>query len=210
MSTVVVDPRPEQQANFAAPQQPVRADAFVAAWETIGNSYETLTVGIAPGNAIRTVAQPHDHLSTGKGAMLAQPACRWQGFASMGEPRKAATSHPFALTNTFCWASLLQVYTDQSLVLVLYGRDGQANGVTRPSLDVQGLQLEIDGVVTPFGFEPSQDASSWSIVAGLGLVTAGIHTLALNFVGTYVDGLSWSIYGAEVWSEDNQQVRLDP
>lgn len=210
MTTLVLDPRPEQQASFAAPQQAVRADAFAAAWETIGNSYETLTVGVAPGNAIRTVAQVHDHLSTGKGAFLAQPPSRWQGFASMGTDQAAAIAHPFALTNTFCWASLLQVYTDQTLLLVLYGQTGQANGVTRPSLDVQGLQLEIDGVVTPFGFEPSQDASSWSIVAGLGLVTAGIHTLALNFVGTYIDGLSWAIYGAEVWNEENEQVRLDP
>jgi len=210
MSTTVVDPRPEQQANFAAPQQPVRADAFQAAWQTIGNSYETLTVGIAPGNGARIVAQPHDHLKASKGAMLAQPSCKWQGFASMGEAQIAATSHPFALTNTFCWAAMLQVYTGQDYVLVLYGRDGQANGTTRPTIDTIGLQLELDGIVTEHSFLASQDASAWVLTAELPSVGAGLHTLALNFVGSYVDGLSWSIYGAEVWSADNQQLRLDP
>jgi len=148
MSTAILDPRPEQQGNFAAPQQPVRADAFQQAWQTIGNSYETLTTGIAPGNGGRIVTQVHDHLKGSKGAMLAQPACRWQGFASMGDPQVAATAHPFSLANTFCWAAMLQVYTAQDYVLVLYGRDGEANGVQRPSIDVAGLQLELDGVIT--------------------------------------------------------------
>ena len=199
MTTAILDPRPEQQGNFAAPQQPVRADAFEKAWQTIGNSYETLTTGIAPGNAGRAVAQVHDHLKGSKGAMLAQPACRWQGFASMGDSQAAA----------FCWAAMLQVYTSQDYVLVLYGRDGEANGVQRPSIDVVGLQLELNGVVTAHSFLASQDRNAWIITAELFSLAAGLHTLALNFTGAYINGLCWSVYGAEVWCADNDQVRLN-
>ena len=209
MSTAILDPRPEQQSNFAAPQQPVRADAFEKAWQTIGNSYETLTTGIAPGNAGRTVAQVHDHIKGSKGAMLAQPACRWQGFASMGDPQAAASAHPFALSNTFCWAAMLQVYTAQDYVLVLYGRDGEANGVQRPRIDVLNFQLELNGVATAHSFLASQDRNAWVITAELSSVAAGLHTLALNFTGAYINGLCWSVYGAEVWSADNDQVRLN-
>ena len=209
MSTAILDSRPEQQGNFAAPQQPVRADAFQQAWRTIGNSYETLTTGIAPGNGGRVVAQVHDHLKGSKGAMLAQPACRWQGFASMGDPQVAASAHPFSLANTFCWAAMLQVYTAQDYVLVLYGRDGEANGVQRPSIDVAGLQLELDGVITEHNFLASQDRNAWVITAEFASVSAGLHTLALNFTGAYINGLCWSVYGAEVWCADNDQVRLN-
>ena len=210
MATLVIDPRPEQQGNSAAPQQAVRADAFAAAWQTIGNSYETLTTGIAPGNGGRTVAQVHNHSTGGKGAFLAQPPSRWQGFATMGDEGTAATAHPFALAATFCWASMLQVYTDQSLMLVLYGIDGQANGVIRPTIALPSLTLELDGIAMPLGFEPSQDRNSWSIVVGLGVVTAGLHTLALKLATYPPNGVAWSIYGAEVWSDANEQVRLDP
>ena len=209
MATLVIDPRPEQQGSNAAPQQAVRADAFAAAWQTIGNSYETLTTGIAPGNGGRTVAQVHDHSTGGKGAFLAQPPSRWQGFATMGDEGTAATAHPFALTSTICWASLLQVYTDQGLLLVLRGNTGSANGVNKPSSDLNGLTLELDGVPMLLGFEPT-GALDWAIAVGLGVVTAGVHTLALKLSTYPAEGVAWGIYGAEVWSESNEQVRLDP
>tara|TARA_R100000657_G_C4611309_1_gene64171 strand:- start:334 stop:720 length:387 start_codon:yes stop_codon:yes gene_type:complete len=127
----------------------------------------------------------------------------------MGDPQVAASAHPFSLANTFCWAAMLQVYTAQDYVLVLFGRDGEANGVQRPSIDVAGLQLELDGVVTDHNFLASQDRNAWVITAEFASVSTGLHTLALNFTGAYINGLCWSVYGAEVWCADNDQVRLN-
>ena len=61
MSTVVTNPRPDQFSEQAGPAQLVVASAFVRAWETIGNSYEQLTISPAPGNGARTVPAAHDH-----------------------------------------------------------------------------------------------------------------------------------------------------
>ena len=71
------------------------------------------------------------------------------------------------------------------------------------------MTLELDGVPMLLGFEPT-GALDWAIAVGLGVVTAGVHTLALKLSTYPAEGVAWGIYGAEVWSESNEQVRLDP
>ncbi len=83
MSTVVLDPRPELIAEEAGTAQPVLADTMLRVWQTVGNSYESLTTGPAPGNGARTVPAPHSHGLFSPGAVVAQAASRWQGPAEL-------------------------------------------------------------------------------------------------------------------------------
>jgi hypothetical protein len=183
MSTVVVDPRPDQFSEQAGPAQLVVASAFVRAWETIGNSYEQLTVSPAPGNGARTVPAAHDHqAAAGFGAFLAQPPMRWQGIGGVGSDIAPATGNPFALTSTF----------------------GQGINMPRPA----DITLEIDGFITFYEFGPTQDLEYWTITADLGLLNAGNHTLALRVVNLHFDG--WTVQGAEVWANNGEQMRLTP
>ena len=206
MSTVVTDPRPDQYSEQAGPAQLVVASAFVRAWETIGNSYEQLTISPAPGNGARTVPVAHDHqAAAGFGAFLAQPPMRWQGQGGVGSNTFLATSNPFGLTYTFAWASMLSVYAKHEMTLVVYGKRGRRS--TNEPIQ-QSLQLEIDGLSTPYGLEPSLDPEYWMITAGLGLVSAGNHTLALRLIELNAD--FWTVTGAEVWANNGEQIRLSP
>lgn len=206
MSTVVASPRPDQYSEQAGPAQLVVASAFVRAWKTIGNSYEQLTVSPAPGNGARTVPAAHDHqAAAGFGAFLAQPPMRWQGQGGVGSYTFLATSNPFALTYTFAWASMLSVYAKHEMTVVIYGKRG-GRGASEPIQ--QSLQLEIDGLSTPYTLEPSLDPEYWMITAGLGLVNAGNHTLALRLIELNAD--FWTVTGAEVWANNGEQIRLSP
>ena len=207
MSTVVTDPRPDQYSEQAGPAQLVVASAFVRAWETIGNSYEQLTISPAPGNGARTVPVAHDHqAAAGFGAFLAQPPMRWQGIGGVGSDRVPATGNPFALTSTFAWASMLAVYAKHEMTVVIFGKRGTTRGINLPQ--PQSITLEIDGFPTPYEFNPSQDLEYWTITAGLGLVNAGNHTLALRVINLSFDG--WTVQGAEVWANNGEQMRLAP
>lgn len=211
MSTTIIDPRPDQFTEQAGPGQFVMASAFDRAWQTIGNAYEQLTLGVAPGNALRTVPVAHDHQAGfGFGAFLAQPPMRWQGIGGVGSRAAAATVPPFALASIYAWAAMLEVYTKQELTVVVYGKRGNGDGVNEPGQQPAGLQLEMDGIDGPFGFEPSQDPEYWMIAAGLGLVNAGTHTLALRIDALAGAGEFWTVQGAEVWAASGEQIRLGP
>ena len=206
MSTVVTNPRPDQFSEQAGPAQLVVASAFVRAWETIGNSYEQLTISPAPGNGARTVPVAHDHqAAAGFGAFLAQPPMRWQGIGGVGSDRVPATGNAFALTSTFAWASMLAVYAKHEMTVVIFGkRGGSGYNMPRPA----DITLEIDGFPTPYEFIISRDFSYWTITAGLGLVNAGNHTLALRVINLNFD--AWTVQGAEAWANNGEQMRLAP
>jgi len=207
MSTVIIDPRPELIAEEAATNQPVLADSFLRAWQTVGNSYELLTTGTAPGNAGRTVALVHDHGVAGPGAILAQAPMRWQGNAEIGDTSSPAISHPLGLAYTFAWASLVIVYADQETSLCIFGTTG-GGASNRPATVPGGLVMELNGAATPLEVSQSNDPGSWVISAGLGLLVAGTHTLALRIDSYAGVGESWAVTGAEVWAALGDQIRL--
>ena len=203
MTTVVTDPRPTMRAEEAAPTMSVLASSFLAAWQTVGNGYESLTVGNAPGNGGRTVALVHDHGIAGPGVDLAQAPMRWHGRGGGA------------------WAALVTAYKTQEMTLVVYGHEG-ATGTTHPGSLPGGLVLEINGVVLfPIGlssFEPSRHGT-WLLVVGLGVLPAGVYHVALKVLA-YMPGLpgpvpaaspggeSWQVIGAEAWPNGNDQLRL--
>ena len=221
MTTVVTDPRPTMRAEEAAPTMSVLASSFLAAWQTVGNGYESLTVGNAPGNGGRTVALVHDHGIAGPGVDLAQAPMRWQGLGGVGGYSGPAALDPFSLTYTIAWAALVTAYKTQEMTLVVYGHEG-ATGTTHPGSLPGGLVLEINGVVLfPIGlssFEPSRHGT-WLLVVGLGVLPAGVYHVALKVLA-YMPGLpgpvpaaapggeSWQVIGAEAWPNGNDQLRL--
>lgn len=211
MSTLVIHPRPDQFSEQAGPAQLVVASAFQRAFETIGNSYEQLTVSPAPGNGARTVPAAHDHqAAVGFGAFLAQAPMRWQGIGGVGASGAPAIVPPFGLPYTYAFAGIIAAYVKHEMSLVIFGKRGDGNGSNEPGLMPQGLQLEIDGIDTPFGFEPSVDPDYWMIAAGLGSVGAGVHSIALRIDSLVVGGEFWTVQGAEVWADNGEQMRLDP
>jgi len=211
MTTTVVDPRPDLIAEEAAPNQPILADTFLRIWRTIGNAYEKLTAGIAPGNGGRTVPAPHDHGVVGPGVFVAQAMSRWQGSAELGSQNAPATAHPFALPATYVWAAVVNVYADQEAMVVIFGSTGDA-GLGNPAFaQIAGrLFLEIDGLDTPYEVVQSQDPGAWSIFAGLGKMLAGVHTLALRLGSYSAEGESWTVEGAEVWHSGGDQMTPPP
>jgi len=206
MTTTVVDPRPELIAEEAGPNQPVLADTFSRVWQTVGNSYESLTTGPAPGNAGRTVAAPHDHGVAGPGAILAQAPSRWQGSAEI-----VAASAPMpGLTHIYAWASCLAVYAGQDLQVVIFGRKGLGVGLRSPEWSKRNgdLFLELNGADIPFEVVQSQDPSAWVIAAGLGTLAPGVYTLALRLDTPLAAVTSWTVDGAEVWHSGSEQMGL--
>jgi hypothetical protein len=205
MTTIVVNPRPELKREEASPGQAVLAASFSDAWATVGNSYETLTTGTAPGNGARTVPAPHDHDATGTGFILAQAPCKWSGRGGVGGDGAPAMAAPFGLARTYAWAGLAVAYTDQVATLVVSIR---GNFPTPPDDMLGALSVEIDGFPLQWGLEPSADPGVFLITAGLGLVPAGPHTLAIVLTTFRPDGELWQVIGAEVWPNNNEQLRL--
>lgn len=206
MSTLVVDPRPEMNAEDAGSRQAILASSFQRAWETIGNAYENLTTGPAPNNGARTVANPHDHTNgkTGFGITVAQSPSRWQGHARMTEQKLP----PYGLAYVYAWAAVLQVYTQQECNVAIFGTTGNGNGANLPGSIAGALTLEINGLSTPFGFELSNDPGAWFIAAGLGQLAAGTYHLALKVSTLNLGGEQWAVTGADVWSSQNNQMVL--
>ena len=208
MSTLVVDPRPELNANNVNSGRSILASSFEKAWQTIGNSYEQLTTGPAPNNGARTVAVPHNHTAgkSGAGAIAAQAPTRWQGLSQFGE-RGSTVSFPFSLSYCYVWAGVLQVYSGQECAVAIFGTSESIGPERIPGR----ITLEINGLSTPFGFEVSNNFNTWFIAAGLGVLGAGTYHLALK-----VNSLSgavnekWSVIGAEVWPSVNNQMVLPP
>jgi hypothetical protein len=205
MTTIVVNPRPELKREEAAPGQAVLAASFSDAWATVGNSYEALTTGTAPGNGARTVPAPHDHDATGTGFILAQAPCKWSGRGGVGEGLNPAKVPPFGLARTYAWAGLAVAYTDQVATLVVSIR---GNFPTPPDDVLGALSVELDGLPLQWGVEPSADPDVFLITAGLGLLTAGPHTLAIVLTAFRSNGELWQVIGAEVWPNNNEQLRL--
>ena len=206
MSTIVVNPRPELQKEEAAPGQSVLASSFSNAWATIGNSYESLTIGAAPGNGARTVPAAHNHDATGTGVILAQAPTKWNGRGGVGDGLNgAATGHPFALTKTFAWAGLAIAYTDQACDLVVF-----VKGDFPVPWDVipGAVSLELDGVPIQWTLKPSADPSVFMVTSESALITAGTHTLALAISFFRAGGELWQVIGAELWPSTNEQLRL--
>ena len=211
MTTVVLNPRPELRKEDASPTHAVLASSFLEAWQTVGHSYEALTVGIAPGNGGRTVPAPHDHGVAGPGVFLAHAPMRWQGRGGVGSGLNGgAKVHPFGLAATFAWAGLVVAYTAHVMTLVIYGQGGNGDGTVPPNTIPGVLSIQLNGRPLAFGFEPVNQVDGFMITAGLGLVPAGVHTLALSVSLFELDGETWTITGAEVWSNDNEQFRLPP
>tara|TARA_R100001163_G_scaffold12051_1_gene11176 strand:- start:4316 stop:4951 length:636 start_codon:yes stop_codon:yes gene_type:complete len=211
MSTLVVSPRPEMRAEDAGTRQPVLASSFQRAWETVGNSYEQLTVGPAPNNGARTVPAPHDHTNgkVGSGITVAQAPLRWQGLSRVGDTDSRASTFPFALTYLYVWAGIVQVYTNQECAVAIFGNRGNGGGANLPGSIADALVLEINGFQTPFGFERS-NGDSWFIAAGLGVIAPGTYHLALKVTSLNGTGETWSVIGAEVWPSQNSQMVLPP
>ena len=208
MSTLVVNPRPAMRAEDAGLNLPVLASSFQRAWETIGNSYEQLTTGIAPGNGGRVVPLPHDHQASAGGALLAQAPTRWQGLSNVGVPLTPATAFPHGLAYLYVWAGLIEIYAEQECNVVILGARGGAGTRTMP--DPDALTLEIGGFVTPYGFEDSNDSDTFMISAGLGLMAPGTYPLALKLSSLDPNGECWQVFGAEVWSSRGNQMILPP
>lgn len=203
MTTLVISPRPEQIAERAISGQPVMAQAVADAWATVGESYELLTIGAAPGNPGRTVAAPHDHGQAGPGVPLAQGACRWHGLAGVGQPGGLpATAHPLGLAYTYAWAGVVQAYGNHDLSLVLFGRSGAGAAQTEPTEAAGVVVLELDGA--PVQFERLQAAPGhWGLRADLGTVAPGPHWAALKINTLAAGGEQWAVDGAEVWPTSN-------
>tara|TARA_Y100001963_G_scaffold126207_1_gene178484 strand:- start:771 stop:1328 length:558 start_codon:yes stop_codon:yes gene_type:complete len=184
------------------------ASSFQRAWETIGNSYEALTTGPAPGNGARTVPNAHNHTNgkTGSGVTVAQAACRWQGRSNIVN----ATAFPHSLSYLYAWAGLVEIYTQQEVAVVIVGDTGDGSGGNVPGSVVGGLDLQLNGVSMPFGFENSNDRNTWMIGAGLGVLAPGTYHLALKISTLNTRAESWSVIGAEVWCSQNQQMVLPP
>lgn len=205
MSTAVIDPRPELITEEAGSNQPVLSGSMTRTWETIGNTYEALTTGIAPGNGVRTVPAPHDHGQLGTGAFLAQPALRWQGSSESS----GSTTGYFLQTYMHLWASCFPVYAAQEMSLVLFG-----SGSTPHGANLTGkLVLWLDGADIPFEFIPSQDPSAWAISASLGALAPGVHGVALRLdsiavagVPTFLGNTDLIIDGAEIWNSGSSQM----
>ena len=208
MSTIIVNPRPTMRSGDAGVNQPILASSFQRAWETIGNGYEQLTTGNAPGNLARTVPVPHDHQSSAHGALLAQAASRWQGMSKFGTPTTTAKAFPHGLAYCYVWASLIEVYAQQEVIVVIFGSKGGGGHRTTP--DPAALTLEIAGFATPFGFEDSNDPETFMIAAGVGLLAPGTYPLALKLNSVDPAGECWQIFGAEVWSSRGNQMVLPP
>tara|TARA_Y100000593_G_scaffold92979_1_gene186244 strand:- start:1883 stop:2509 length:627 start_codon:yes stop_codon:yes gene_type:complete len=208
MSTLVVDPRPELNANNVNSGRSILASSFEKAWQTIGNSYEQLTTGPAPNNGARTVALPHNHTAgkSGAGAIAAQAPTRWQGLSQFGA-RGSTFSFPFSLSYCYAWAGILQIYSGQECAIAIFGTSERLSPESIPGR----VTLEINGLSTPFGFEVSNNPDVWFIAAGLGVLGAGTYHLALkvNSVSNVVSE-RWSVIGAEVWPSVNNQMVLPP
>lgn len=212
MTTTIVDPRPAMVSEDAMSRSAVLATSFQRAWETIGNSYEQLTTGIAPGNGGRTVVLPHDHTNgkTGAGTIAAQAPSRWQGRSQLGDSNGPATSFPFGLASLYVWACIVEIYSQQEAAAVIVGRVGNNGGADRPGAVAQSLTLELNGFSMPYGFETSNDPGSWMIAANLGVLSAGTYHLALRVSALSPRGETWSVVGAEVWPNNNNQMVLPP
>ena len=205
MTTAIVNPRPELVKEEAGPNQPILADSMLTAWQTIGNSYESLTTVIAPGNAARTVPQAHDHGVAGPGAFVAQAAMRWNGSSEGGQ----VTTPYFAQSSIYIWASVVVVYAAQETSLSLFGSGTSPDFMARTN----DLKLELDGALIPYEFVRSQDPESWAIAAPLGKLAQGLHYLALRhdaILGGPSPVLSgvvrFIIDGAEAWPSGGDQM----
>lgn len=209
MSTTIVNPRPPMRAGDAEPRRAVLASSFEAAWQTIGNAYEQLTSGIAPGNGGRTVPLPHDHHASAEGALVAQAQCRWQGLSQIGDFSSRATAFPLGLPYLYAWAGLVEVYTPQEMAIVIVGNTGNGGGADRPGSVAQALVLEINGVSAPFEFRVSNDPETWVLSASL-VLPAGTSTAALRVDMLNAEGETWSVVGAEVWANANNQMVVPP
>ena len=209
MSTTIIDPRPPMRAGDAEPRRAVLASSFEAAWQTIGNAYEQLTSGIAPGNGGRTVPLPHDHQASAQGAFVAQAQCRWQGLSLVGDFTSRATAFPLGLPYLYVWAGLIEVYTVQEMALIIIGNTGNGAGATRPGSVAQALVLEVNGFSHPFEFRVSNDPETWVLSANF-IIPAGTNTASLQIDLLNPEGETWSVIGAEVWCNSNNQMVTPP